>query len=121
MRFLLQYTVVITSGSIPKDEAAINRRALSKKKTAAMSIRGPGTNSASVGRVSLKRVVGVAINPWGNASSKKCEKKAPAETITALCESSMGDGMISAVMKQDTAVWVVVVIAGVMGKQQCCE
>ena len=96
--------MVITSGSIPKEEARKNSRTLSKSQTAAISKRGPGTNSASVGRVSLKRVDGLAINPWGRASSTKCAKRAPADTITALCKSSMGDGMISTVMKQDAAI-----------------
>jgi len=69
--FFLEYTVVITSGSAPKHEARAKSRALSKNQTAAISMRGPGTNSASVGIVSLKRVVDVAINPWGSASSKR--------------------------------------------------
>jgi hypothetical protein len=102
---------------MPKDAVNKNSRGLPKSQIAVISTRGPGSNSASVGRVSLKRVAGLAIKPWGNASSKKCAKRAPAETITALCESSKGDGMISAVMKQDTAICVVVVIAGVMGEQ----
>jgi hypothetical protein len=102
--FFLQYRVVITSGSTPKQEAIKKSRALSKYQTATISIRGPGTNSASVGMVSLKRVFDLAINPWGSASSKKCAKRAAADASTALCESSMGDGMISTVIKQDTAI-----------------
>ena len=89
---------------MPKDAARRNSRVLSKSQTAVISISGPGTNSASVGRGSLKMVVGLAINPWGSASSKKCAKRAPADTSTALSKSLMDDGMIHTVMEQDTAI-----------------
>ena len=65
--------------------------------------------------VSLKMVVGLAMNPWGSASSRKCVHSAPTATAAGVMESSMGDSRIHTVIKQDTVIWVVVVIAGGIG------
>jgi len=102
---------------MPKDAARMNRRGLPKIQIAVISTRGPGTNSARVGVIFLKMVVGVAINPWGSASSRKCAQRAPADTITALSELSMDDGMIHTVIEQDTAICVVVVIVDVRSRE----
>ena len=67
--------------------------------------------------VSLKMLAGLAMNPWGSASSRKWAQSAPAATAAVTKELSRGDSMIHTAMKEDTAMWVVVVIAGVVREQ----